>query len=168
VLVRETWGSQLIARQWGLGVTRTDAERIYRSTDSCLLDGALHQVEREGGGASRFRELVDPLRADSSRLVAQYLSPDTTLRSLPGAVLADRCIRRLLEDRAGTSLYAPLLAERTTRVVFVRDLHARNALLDGPASDSLWWLMKQDPAPGAPLEFLPIDVDSMRAEWDQP
>src|SRR5690606_30387207 len=115
--------------------------------------------------AARFHELVGPLRADSSRLVAQRLSPDTTLRTSPGAVIEGRCLRRLIEDRAGTSLYAPLLIEPTTRYRFVRDLHVRNHFLDRSTSETNWWLMKKDSIPGSPLQFSPVDSDSMRAEW---
>lgn len=168
VLIRESWGAQLIARMWGLGVSRSMAEQVYRTTDSCGLDEVLTQLELEGGGATRLTELVAPLRADSGRLVAQRLSPDTTLRALPGLRLADRCIRRLLEDRAGTSLFAPLLVQGDGSVAFVRDLHARNALLGAPDRGAGWWLMTQAIAPGSPPRFSRVRADSAEAEWALP
>jgi len=165
VLVRESFGGQLIARMWGLGVSRTDAEMIYRSTDSCELDRVLGVVESEGGVAERVHELIAPHRADSTRLVAQYLSPDTTLRTIPGAQVAGRCARRIIEDRAGTSLFAPMLLARDKRIEFVRDLHARDTLIWARGSGRPLWLVTQAVEPGSPLRFEPVNVDSAVAEW---
>ncbi|MEZ4458015.1 MAG: hypothetical protein R2882_15935 [Gemmatimonadales bacterium] len=48
VLVRESWGAQVLARLWALGVSRTDAERAYRNTDLCVLDRTVTDLERAG------------------------------------------------------------------------------------------------------------------------
>ncbi len=165
VLVRESWGAQLIARMWGIGVSRPDAERFYRSVDSCALDSLIAVVERDGGGAPQLDRLVAPHRADSTLLVAQYLSPDTTLRVLPGRPLRPACERRILEDRAGTTVYAPLLVTRDTANRYVRDLHARDTLLGEGALGGPLWLLSQEPGPGGALRFTRVNRDSMRAVW---
>jgi len=165
ILARESWGAQLIARMWGLGVSRTEAEQIYRTTDSCMLDGAIEITERDGGGATALRERVAPLRADSTRLVTPQLSPDTTLRGLPGTEWSGRCVRRIVEDRAGSTVYAPLLNADAGDNIYVRDLHGRNRLLPDSLRARAWWLLIQDPAPGSPLRFTLVDRDSARAEW---
>ncbi|HPF62384.1 MAG: hypothetical protein KC544_05130 [Gemmatimonadetes bacterium] len=165
ILARETWGAQLVARMWGIGVSRTEAEQVYRTTDACALDGALAVVEAEGGGADALRERLAPLRADSARLVAQEFSPDTTLRATPGAAWGTRCVRRLLEDKAGTTLYAPLLLAEGGGNVFVRDLHARDTLLPDSLRQRDWWLLTKAPVPGSPLRFERVDPDSAREDW---
>ncbi len=163
ILVRESWGAQLMARMWGLGISRTDAERIYRTTDACGLDEVLTAAEREGLPTATILERLAPLRADSSRLRAQRASPDTTLRVLPGATWGPRCVRRLIEDRGGTSLFAPAILADTTSYRFRRDLHAADAAL--LADGRPLWLQTQAVAPGSPLRFSPVDPDSSRREW---
>lgn len=165
LLVRETWGAQLVARMWGLGVSRTEAEQIYRTTDSCALDASLDQVEQSGGGADALRDRVAPFRADSASLVTPQLSPDTTLRGVPGAQWGGRCARRVFEDRAGTTLYAPLLLAEGDGNVWVRDLHGRDTLLPDSLQARDWWLVTKATAPGSPLRFERVNRDSARADW---
>ncbi|HET9064487.1 MAG TPA: hypothetical protein VFN22_01540 [Gemmatimonadales bacterium] len=165
ILARETWGAQLIARMWGLGVSRTEAEQIYRTTDSCALDTAIGQVEQSGGGAAALRDRVAPLRADSARLVIPQLSPDTTLHGIPGTEWGERCTRRVLEDRAGTTLYAPLLLLEGGENIWIRDLHGRDALLPDSLQAREWWLVTKATGPGSPLRIERINRDSARAEW---
>lgn len=165
VLVRESWGAQLMARMWGVGVSRPDAERIYRTTDACMLDEALAVVEGDGGDATDLTERLVRHQADSASLVALRLSPDTTLRALPGTEYGPRCVRRILEDRAGFTLWAPvLLVDDGNR--WLRDLHARDSLV--LRSGEPVWLLLKDTTTGAPLRLEPVDLDSMWAEWRAP
>lgn len=165
VLVRESWGAQLVARLWGLGVSRPEAERIYRSTDACALDEAIAAVERQGGGAAALATRLAPLRADSARLVALTSSPDTTLRAMPGAGYAPRCVRRLLEDQAGFTLWPPVLLVNDGNR-WLRDLHGRDSLLLRPGEPV--WLLVKDTVPGSPLRVVAVDSDSMWQEWRTP
>lgn len=167
LLVRETWGAQLVARMWGLGVSRTEAEQIYRTTDSCALDTAIDQVEQSGGGVDALRNRLAPFRADSARLVTPQLSPDTTLRGVPGAQWGGRCTRRVIEDRAGSTLYAPLLLAEGDGNVWVRDLHGRATLLPDSLQAREWWLVTKATAPGSPLRFERVNRDSARADWGE-
>jgi hypothetical protein len=168
ILVREGWGAQLIARMWGLGVTRTDAERIYRRSDACTLDRLLDQADREGLRADAFVALATPFLADTSALLTVRLSPDTTLKTLPGALFTDKCRRRVVEEVAGTTVYAPLLLAGENGNLFRRDLHARDTLLPAGLWNRPVWLLSQAPETGGALRLTPVDRDSMRAEWSAP
>ncbi|HEX4934186.1 MAG TPA: glycosyltransferase family 39 protein [Gemmatimonadaceae bacterium] len=166
VLVREAWGSQLIARMWALGVSRTDTESIYRAVDACVLDGALERLERGGiRGAEAYRQL-QVLTVDSARLEMGVLTPDRTLRSLPGRPYVPRCVRRVLEDRAGFTLGTATLAQPRGSNVFVRDLHARDTvLLREYPGRPLYLLRPESSEAGAPLRLERLSLDSLSAEW---
>lgn len=165
VLVRESWGAQVMARLWAAGVSRPEAESIYRSADICGLERALSRAERDGIDAVELGRRLAPLRADSARLIALQVSPDTTPRVVPGSVLRDRCLRRLLEDRAGFTLFPPLLLARGEGNIYLRDLHARDSLALKAHSGRPVWLLIKPQIPGAAVKFLPVDLDSMRREW---
>jgi hypothetical protein len=165
ILVRESWGAQMIARMWALGITRPAAEAYYRTTDACALESAIVAVEERRGDATELTALLAPSRADAARLVALMATPDTTLRALPGAPYNNRCMRRIAEDQSGAALWPPaLLAEDGN--VWIRDLHERSAS-EIDASRPVW-LMTRHPSPGGAISFRPVDVDSMRAEWRLP
>jgi hypothetical protein len=167
VLVRESWGAQLIARMWGLGVSRPDAERIYRRSDACTLDRTLDDAEREGDNAQRFSDRITPFLADTSALLTVRLSPDTTLKTMPGALFTEKCRRRLAEELAGTAVYAPLINVADGRR-YVRDLHARDSLLPREWWSGEAWLLTQSPETGGHLRFERLNTDSMRLEWSLP
>jgi hypothetical protein len=165
VFVRESWGAQLLSRMWALGVTRTNAERIYRTQDACRIEEGLGAIERQGKRAEEFEARLAPFAADSSRLVRLRPAPDTSLRFLPGARLTARCLRRIGEDRLGFTVFSPLLLARDTSVIYLRDLHERDsvAIARHPGRDL--WLLTQDPSVGAALRFARIAPDSLRREW---
>ncbi len=137
VFVRESWGAEIMARLWAAGVSRSDAEGIYRTVDACELSEALD--ERELGlkvdpaaAAVAFRTRIARARADSSRLralllvTAGELQPDTTMRYLPGSAYTDRCRKRLREMHGGFTVFPPLLLARGNGNTYVRDLHEWN------------------------------------------
>lgn len=165
VLVRESWGAQVMARLWARGVTRSDAEMLYRSADICRLDLVLDSAEARGDSAAAVLRAVAPLRADSARLVAMRFATDTTPRVLPGAIMPARCVRRILEDRAGFTLFPPLLLVRDTSNIYLRDLHARDSLVITPHESRPIFLLVKPPEVGAAVRFLPVNRDSMRREW---
>jgi hypothetical protein len=165
VLVRESWGAQVIARMWGLGVSRVAAEQYYRTADLCRLDEVVSRVEAEGGGASRVAREVAVLQADSTRLVSLTVSPDSTARMIPRSTLAPACARRVMEDRAGFTVLATVLVARGGRVQYARDLHARSAPLLEATPGQPSWLLTQAPEVGGGLRVERINLDSARAEW---
>lgn len=164
VLVRESWGAQMVARMWGVGVTRPDAERFYRRVDACALDHAITATEAAGDGAAGLLARLQPVLGDSGRLVALRDSPDTTLRVLPGAPYTPRCIRRVREDQAGFTLFPPLLVTDGNR--YVRDLHARDTLLIAVGqSPPRWLLTKDQQSVNSPPRLVRLNPDSMRQAW---
>jgi hypothetical protein len=168
ILVRESWGSQLIARLYALGVSRPDAEGLYRTIDTCLLDEAVAGLEagRVSGRAAVERLL--PLTRDSLRLTSRVFSPDVTERVLPGTTYSPVCRRRIAEDRAGYAFFAPLLARDMGTNVYARDLHARDTLLLQRYSDRAVYLLRSVSSEiGAPLMLERVRVDSARAEWSE-
>ncbi len=166
ILVRESWGSQLISRLWALGVSRSETEGVYRSMDTCELEGAVTQLEAEGvRGAAAFRRLA-VLLGDSARLVESKFSPDRTEKVLPGGTYGATCQRRILEDRAGYTFLAPLLARDPGSNRYARDLHGRDTLLlTGNGGKPVWLLRASSSRVGAPLILEPVNMDSARAEW---
>ena len=166
ILVRESWGAQLIARLYAVGVSRTDAEGLYRTIDTCILETAVTALEagtvRGGPAVERLR----PLTRDSLRLVSRLLSPDVTERVLPGTAYPAVCQRRIAEDRAGYSFFAPLLARDMGSNVYARDLHARDTLLLQRYSDRAVYLLRAASSEiGAPLLLERLRMDSAQAEW---
>ncbi len=164
ILVRESWGAQVVARMWRLGVSRVDTEGYYRTTDLCRLDEAVAQIEQHGGGAAALAAAVAPARADSSRLVALSASPDTTGRLLPGSTLTIECTRRVIEDQGGFTLFAPLLLA-TGRNHYIRDLHARDTLVLTSVPTGPLWLLTKDPEADGGFRFHRVVPDSVHAEW---
>ena len=165
VFVRESWGAQLIVRMWALGVPRIDAEQIYRTTDACELDAALAEVEgAAGNGADLLRQLA-PLRADSLHLNGLRVSPDTTLHIRAGATLGGRCLRRIIEDRSGFTIFSPLLLARGEDNLYLRDLHARDSIAIQAHPGRPLFLYTRDTSTTSIPRFIPLSLDSMRASW---
>lgn len=162
ILVRESWGAQMIARMWALGVSRPAAEAYYRTTDACALETAIVTIEQQRGNAADLERELLPTRADAPRLVSLTATPDTTLRALPGARYSRRCIRRIEEDKSGASLWPPVLLVQDGNT-WIRELHERSASEIDTSRPV--WLMTRHPSPGGAIMFERVDTDSMRAEW---
>jgi hypothetical protein len=166
IFVRESWGAQVIARLYALGVSRTDAEGLYRTVDTCLLEGAISGLEGGEVRGAGAMEQLRPLTRDSLRLVISTLSPDGTERVLPGTEYSTTCQRRLLEDRAGYAFFAPLLARDMGTNIYARDLHARDTLLLKRYEGRRVYMLRATSSEiGAPLILEPVSLDSARAEW---
>jgi hypothetical protein len=164
IFVRESWGAQLMARLWFVGVSRNEAELLYKNVDACRLEQAIGDAERSNGAAS-FAAIA-PLLADSAMLVPSPVSPDVTERMLPGARYSPRCLARIADDRAGFTLFAPLLARDWGSNIYARDLHERDSLLlrDYPTR-SVYLLRSAGPESGAPLELIRLERDSLVNSW---
>lgn len=116
VLVQESWGAQLMVRLWAAGISRADAELLYRHVDACRLEVAIGALEREGVRDAEARRALQPLLADSALVVPSDLSPDFTERMQPGLQYTPRCMARITEDRGGYLLYAPWRLARDSNV----------------------------------------------------
>ena len=169
VLVRESWGAQTLARMWGLGVPRSEADFIYQRTDMCVMEQELEQLERAGAAGPAATTALLALTGDSARLVDSVLSTDHTEPMLPGTVYDRTCQARLRDDTQGFTLYPPLLLDDESGNVYVRDLHARDtlALLAHPGRP-IYLLVPADTTLGGLPQFVPVRRDSLLADWGLP
>ena len=165
VLVRESWGSELLVRLWALGVSRPAAEHYYRAIDPCVLEQTITGLERTGADSTRALAALEPLVRDSVRLVRSAESSDPTLRRLPGLAYTAQCNERLAEDASGFTLFPPNLLSRRTDVRFARDLHGRDSLLLAGYDGPVYLLKPSSPAVGAIPQFHPVQVDSLWGAW---
>jgi hypothetical protein len=148
VLVRENWGGQLVARLWGLGISRSDASFLYRRVDTCILSETIAQAESRGVRGARALSLFAPLEADSSRLVPSPFSPRTGERYLPGHDYSAECQARIAENVAGFLPYQRFIVARGNGNIFARDLGARDTLLLADHPDSPLFAARLDLAKG--------------------
>lgn len=161
VLVRESWGAQLLARMWALGIAKPDAERFYRNIDSCVLDGAIALAEAapaRPADPGRFHALM----ADSARLVKSPFSPDSSERVLNGAHYTPGCVARINEDRGGFTQLAPTLLSRRADLLFVRDLPGRNGRVLAARPAAAVYLLTRPTGAERPAYF-PARRDSVLA-----
>ncbi len=166
VLVRESWGAQILALLWARDIGRSEAEWLYRNIDSCILYEQVLALEAAGLSAEEASAGLQPLLVDSARVVESPHSPDYTERYLPGSFYSDRCRQRIQDDRAGFTLYSPLINAERNNNVFARDLHARDTLLFAAYPDRAVFLLKpDDTGVASPLRFHPVSVDSLYRTW---
>lgn len=167
VLVRESWGSELLVRLWALGVSRPAAEHYYRAIDPCVLEQTIGGLERSAADSTQALAALEPLVRDSIRLVRSDESTDPTLRRLPGFEYTPLCNERLAEDASGFTLFPPNLLSRRADVRFARDLHGRDSLLLAGYHGPVYLLKPSSPAVGAVPQFRPVRVDSLWRVWRQ-
>ena len=166
ILVRESWGTQLVARMWALGVPHSDTETLYRGVDACALETAITKLEQETSRGTSAVKRLTPLLRDSSRVIRSEISPDRTERMLPGATYGPVCQQRVREDRDGFTLLAPLLVQDWDSNVYARDLHARDTLLLDQYPGRPVYLMKPiNSEIGAALHLLALAPDSLHGAW---
>lgn len=162
VLVQESWGAQLMVRLWDVGVSRPDAEGLYRRVDTCVLEEALSHLEATQTRGAAALELLRPLMADSARLIPSDLSPDFTERRLPGLAYTPRCAARIGEDRTGYLLYAPWRLVRDSNV-YARWISGRESQIMASFPDRpVYRLRRAGTAVDAPLvwEAVPRPSDA--------
>jgi hypothetical protein len=162
VFVRESWGSQLVARLWALGLTRAQAERLYARVDACLLEQGITRLEQQEIRGQLAADAFAPLMRDSLRLVASTLSPDASERILPGARYTPRCLERIADDRRGFTLLTPLFLAGSDGTVYARDLHERDTLLLAKYPDrDVYLLRPADSVSGSVPRFEKVSRDSI-------
>ncbi len=166
VLVRESWGSQVLARLWARDVSRTDAERLYRYVDTCVLHERLLELEAGDLRSEAAVQALTPLMRDSARVVLSDVSPDRTERMLPGSSYSAECTARVMDDRAGFTSVTPLLLATGGGNVYARDLHARNLVLLRAFPDRPVFLLRPAGfAEGLPPTFVALRRDSLETVW---
>jgi hypothetical protein len=165
VLVRESWGAQLLARLWAIGVGRSEAEALYAGVDQCALETALTWADTRGETADGFLDHIRPALADRSRLQRSPFSADPTARYLPGSPYSEVCLARRRDDQDGFTLFPPLLLARGDNI-YVRDLHVRDTLLLAEYPDRPVYLLRPPTtSAGEPPRYYPVSRDSLYAAW---
>ena len=165
VLVRESWGAQLLARLWSLGISRSEAETLYASLDQCELETAVAQVEAGRTDTTAMLVTLHQAMAQPIRTIAATDSPDPSARYRPGTFYSPRCLSRRHEDQLGFTLYPPLLLADSGNL-YLRDLHARDSLIMAAHPGRPLYLLKPaGPDEGAPPLFYPVSRDSLAASW---
>lgn len=163
VFVRESWGAQLVARLWALGVSRSATAALYSHVDACILEQSVRALEAGAVRGSAAEAQLRPLLRDSARVRASSVSPDTTERMLPGLVYDATCSARVMEDRVGYALYPPFLLDRASGNMYARDLHERDSLLTAQHPDRAVYVVRRDGVDGvAPLRWIRLTPDSQR------
>ena len=166
IFVRESWGTQIMARLWALGVPRSETELLYGKVDACMLDHRITMVEQAGVRDTAAVSALMPLLVDSARVEKSPFSLDVTERYLPGSVYTPECVQRIAEDRAGFTLLAPLLYADWGTNVYARDMHARNlALVRRYPNRAVYLLRPPTNAIGALPELYPLRRDSLQVAW---
>ncbi|MGH7653272.1 MAG: hypothetical protein ACREN6_01290 [Gemmatimonadaceae bacterium] len=166
VFVRESWGAQLMARMWERGISRSASAALYHGVDACMLDKGIRDAEARGLGGAAAEARLEPLLADSARVRPSPWSPDSTEKLLQGAKYDETCVTRINEDRRGFTHLAPLLLERGSGNVYVRDLQARDSLIAAEYPSRPVYLLRRKYANAdSAFEWIPLKRDSLVAAW---
>jgi hypothetical protein len=93
-------------------------------------------------------------------------SPDSTEKVLQGATYDETCVTRINQDRRGFTHLAPLLLERGSGNVYVRDLQANDSLIAAEyPSRPVYLLRRKDAVADSAFEWIPLRRDSLIAAW---
>jgi hypothetical protein len=161
VFVRESWGAQMVARMWALGITRGDAEHLYWQSDACALEEGIHRAEQTGLHGEAALDALTPLIHPAGTTRPSPFSPDSSERYIPGTTYTPRCAERINEDRAGFTLFAPFLLAHGGGNIYARDLGEQNALLMQQYPGRPAYLLKpMSSKVGAPFRFYPLPQGS--------
>ncbi|HET7621422.1 MAG TPA: hypothetical protein VFK39_05915, partial [Gemmatimonadaceae bacterium] len=162
VFVRESWGAQMVARMWALGVSRSDAEHLYWQSDACALEEGIHAAEQSGLHGQAALDALTPLMHPVGTTRPSPFSPDSSERYVAGTTYTPRCVKRIEEDRAGFTLLAPFLLAHGGGNIYARDLDEQNPLLVEQYPDRPVYLLKPASSEiGAPFKFYPLNRDSL-------
>lgn len=167
VFVRESWGAQLVARLWALGVSRTATAALYANVDACVLEHAITRAERASIRGRSAEADLQALMHDSASVRPSSVSPDTTERMLPGARYDATCSAHVVADREGYALFPPLLLEQRSGNVYVRDFQERDTLILRRYPTRRAYLLRRDGVDGAsPLRWIRL-TSNIRPDTSQ-
>ena len=84
------------------------------------------------------------------------------MRVRPGTWYGPECMARAAETTAGVLPLAPFLLARNPRMIYARDLHARDTLLlQRHPGEPVYLLRPSSPEPNALPVFVPLSRDSI-------
>jgi hypothetical protein len=165
VFVRESWGSQLVARSRALGVPRSKTGQLLRQIDACVLEEGVTALENSGMTGEAAVARLTPLLKDSAKVIRSPMSPLAAEFFVAGTTYSERCLARVRDDQRGFTQMMPALVARGSNV-FARDLHSRDSLLvrQHPGKP-MFLLAPSSPEPGAELRYYPMNADSAWRDW---
>lgn len=115
VFVKVGWGSRLVARMWGWGVSASEAERSFRVIDGCRIQQTLDEADSllaagmdSARVQQRLRSRFAELR-DANLPVARGLLPDASVRVDTSRTFPAVCYPQVLQDQTGFTVYGPLI-----------------------------------------------------------
>jgi 4-amino-4-deoxy-L-arabinose transferase-like glycosyltransferase len=167
VLVRDGWESQLVVRQWTLGMGHAQADLFNNAIDACRLDHALSTLERAGADSATTARHLAALTADSAQVQVVRLESGANVRVQPGVRYTPACMQRVAEIERGIVALAPILAQGPADGnVYARDLHARDTLLVAHyPGRPIWLLVAESAQRNARPRYFKVDPDSLRQAW---
>lgn len=161
VLVQESWGAQVIARMWALGIGPADSERLYAETDLCTLSRAVADAEAQGFRAAEAVAWLEPLRSDTALLEPRPGATDRTQQWLPGLEYDAACLSAVARDARGFLTFAPWRLVRDDNV-YARWIPGREAEVAAAfPGRAVYLLRREGPAPDAPLVWEPLSVAAL-------
>ena len=158
VLVQESWGAQLVVRLWDAGVSRSDAEVLYRGVDACVLEHTLQRAVADGVSSAGVVSMLRRYLADSALLVPSDRSPDFTEKMMPGLAYSALCEERIAQDRQGFLHLAPWRLARDSNI-YARWIPGREAEIAAAfPGRPVYRLRRKGPEVGAPLLWERIEI----------
>lgn len=162
VVIPDGWGSRLVTRMWGLGVSAPRSTRLYAAIDACTLEQALDAAALDSTGRARTRlpATLDSLAARRQPGVRSGLTADPNLRLPPSGPLAPACAREVERDARGFLEFSPFLYLNRPLlngdIVWARDLGRWNGPLLARYPGRVLYRYAP-PAPGAAPVFTPLE-----------
>ncbi len=131
VFVKVGWGSRLVARLMGWGISATSIEETFRLVDGCRIQRALDEADSLDASWSRteIRMRLEG-RLDELRLrglpIERTLLPDPSVRVDTSRALPADCYREVQRDETGYTFYETLIWRNDPwlrdGVIYARDL----------------------------------------------
>ena len=107
VVLRDGWGTRLIARMWDAGVPVVLSGRLYATFDACTLEELLRRSAAEGlHGAALVERLQAAAATASPGRPLPGLTADPLLRLPNDGRVTPACAAEIEWDRGGTMQYA--------------------------------------------------------------
>lgn len=157
VFVNEGWRGRLLARLRVLGASAFRAEQIVNTTDACALGAALDGANRVPAlpASERLDLVVRRARGAGAARLVTGVQADQAVAIIPGSAPSAACFAEYQRDSAGVMPYPPFLplhrldreGRIAGRVVFARDLGARNELLRARFGDRVWYRYRPASSP---------------------
>jgi hypothetical protein len=162
VVIPDGWGSRLVTRMEGLGVSPRRTTRLYAAIDACAVELALDEAALDASGKKRARLVatLDSLAALRRPGIEAHATEDPLLRLPADSALAPVCRRELARDSTGSLEFAPFLYLNRPAldgdIVWARDLGPWNAALFARYPDRRLYRYAPSTPGGRPI-FMPLE-----------